>query len=213
MREGRAVCERLRDVDDGVQRLVVDLDELCRVLRLRARLGDHDGDAVALVARRVGQRIVRRVLHVLGDRPGARHRRLPVVLQVGGGERRDDAVGLPRRVEIDALHAGVCVRAADDDHADRARRGHVVDVRAVAGEERRVLAALDGRADVAGLLRRGAHDARPIVAAASWTATTMLWYPVQRQRLPSRPSRMAASLVASPCSISDTAAITMPGVQ
>ena len=83
----------------------------------------------------------------------------------------------------------------------------------VAGEERGVLAALDGRADVAGLLRRGAHDARPIVVAASWTATTMLWYPVQRQRLPSRPSRMAASLVASPCSISDTAAITMPGVQ
>ena len=116
-------------------------------------------------------------------------------------------------VEIDALHARVCVWAADDDHADRARRGHVVDVRAVPGEERRVLAALDGRADVAGLLRRGAHDDRPIVVAASWTATTMLWYPVQRQRFPSRPSRIAASLVASPCSISDTAAITMPGVQ
>ena len=52
MRERRAVLERLRDVDDGGERLVVDLDELRGVLRLRARLGDHDGDAVALVARR-----------------------------------------------------------------------------------------------------------------------------------------------------------------
>ena len=52
MDERRAVLERLRDVDDRVERLVVDLDELGRVLRLRARLGDHDRDAVALVARR-----------------------------------------------------------------------------------------------------------------------------------------------------------------
>ena len=41
----------------------------------------------------------------------------------------------------------------------------------------------------------------------------MLWYPVHRQRFPSSPSRIASSLVASPCSISETAAITMPGVQ
>ena len=50
MDERRAVLEGLRDVDDRVERLPVDLDELGRVLRLRARLGDHDGDAVALVA-------------------------------------------------------------------------------------------------------------------------------------------------------------------
>ncbi len=74
-----AVLERLPHVDDRVERLPVDLDELRRILRLRPALRDHHGDAVALVARDVGERVVRRVLHVLGDRPGARHRSLPVV--------------------------------------------------------------------------------------------------------------------------------------
>ena len=36
---------------------------------------------------------------------------------------------------------------------------------------------------------------------------------MQRQRLPSSPQRIASSLVASPCSISETAASTIPGVQ
>jgi hypothetical protein len=45
--------ERLADVGDRLERLVLDLDELGRVLRDRARLGHDDGDAVADVPRLV----------------------------------------------------------------------------------------------------------------------------------------------------------------
>ena len=51
--ERRAVVERLLDVRDRRKRLVVDLDELGRILRERTALGDHDGDAVSLVPRLV----------------------------------------------------------------------------------------------------------------------------------------------------------------
>ena len=84
----RAVGERLLGVDHGRKLLVVDLDELGRVLRQSARLGDHDRDAVALVAHLVGgERAVHRLLGVLGDEPDARERGRPVVGEVGAGER------------------------------------------------------------------------------------------------------------------------------
>ena len=54
--------------------------------------GEHGGDAVAGVARLLlRQRVVRRVLHVLGDRPGARHRRGPRLGEVVAGVDGDDA--------------------------------------------------------------------------------------------------------------------------
>ena len=52
MDERRAVVERLRDVDDRLERLPVDLDELRRVLGLRSGLREDDRDAVALIAGR-----------------------------------------------------------------------------------------------------------------------------------------------------------------
>ena len=58
--EGRAVLRRCLHVDDRVERLVGDLDELRGVDRVRARVGDHDRDAVSLVARLAdGEREVR----------------------------------------------------------------------------------------------------------------------------------------------------------
>ena len=82
--ERRAVLERLLDVGDRRERLVVDLDELGRVLRERTALGDDDRDAVALVAGLVDrERVVRRHLDVLGHRPGAGEAALPVVREVG----------------------------------------------------------------------------------------------------------------------------------
>ncbi len=50
----RAVGRGLLRIDDGWQRLVVDVDQIERVLRLIAVLGDDDGDAVADVADDVG---------------------------------------------------------------------------------------------------------------------------------------------------------------
>ena len=175
MDQRRTVVEGLRHVGDCVERLPVDLDELRRVLRLRARLRDHDGDAVALVAGHIGQGVVRRVLHVLGDGPCARHRGLPVVLEVGGREHGEHAVGRLSRGEIELGGTRVRVRAPDDHHEGGADRSHVVDVGAAAGQERLVLAALDRCADVRRLFLGRAHDALPIAVAALDTAATMLW--------------------------------------
>ena len=116
MRERRAVLERRRQVDDGVERLVLDLDELGRVLRLRARLGKHDRNAVALVPGDVRQRVVRWVSHVLRDRPGAGHGRLPVLREVGRREDGDDAFRLAGGGDVHAGDVRVGVGAADDDH-------------------------------------------------------------------------------------------------
>ena len=51
---------------------------------------------------------------------------------------------------------------------------------------------------------------RPVLLS---TAFTMLWYPVQRQRLPSSPSRTSVSVGDGFSASSEVAAITMPGVQ
>ena len=94
--ERRAFLRGGLDVDQHLERLVVDVDELRRIDRVRARVRDHDRDAVALVVHLAdGEREVLGALHVLGHRPGARHRRLPVVAQVGAGEHGDDALGAP----------------------------------------------------------------------------------------------------------------------
>ena len=175
MDERRAVPSGLQDVRDRVERLVVDLHELRGVHRLYDALGEDDRDPIPLVARDVGQRIVRRILHVFRHGPGHRERRLPVLGEVGRQKHGDDALCLASRLEVDALHACVRVRATDDDHRDRARHRHIVDVRAAPGQEGLVLAALDRGADVRGAFLGRAHHALPIAVAASCTATTMLW--------------------------------------
>ncbi len=177
------VLGRRPDVDRRGERLVVHLDELGRVLGERPARGEHDRDPVALEARLVrSERVVRRVDHVLRHRPGTRHRRLPLVLQVGGGERSDDPFGRAGGVEVHAADPGVGVRAPDDDHVHHPGQLDVVDERPAPLEQRPVLTTEDGRAHVLGL--GGAHD---VASAAAATALTMLWYPVQRHRFPSRP--------------------------
>ena len=59
------------------------------------------------------------------------------------------------------------VRAPDDHHEGGAHRRHVVDVGAAPGEERLVLPALDGRADVRRPFLGRAHEALPIAPAAA----------------------------------------------
>ncbi len=54
----------------------------------------------------------------------------------------------------------------------------------------------------------GAHRLRP-----ASTALTMLWYPVQRQMLPSSPSRTVFSSRRPWVCARSTALMTMPGVQ
>src|SRR5262249_60139912 len=68
--------------------------------------------------------------------------------------------------------------------------------------------------------RRGDHALTPASAdvpdsfsAASSTAPTMLWYPVQRQKLPSSPARTSCSVGCGFSASRLVATITMPGVQ
>ena len=62
------------------------------------------------------------------------------------------------------------------------------------------------------LVLEGRRDHAPALAAA-WTARTMLWYPVQRQRLPSSACRISSSDGSGFSRRSETDAITNPGVQ
>ena len=62
----------------------------------------------------------------------------------------------------DARDASARVRAPHDDHRERPGGRHVVDERALAGEERAILAPLDRRADVRRPLLGRAHDALPM---------------------------------------------------
>src|SRR5438132_14042680 len=103
------------------------------------------------------------------------------------------------------------VGAAYDRHVQHSRQLDVVDVAALAGQELSVLLAQRRDADALACVGRDAHAGTP--CDADRTAATMLWYPVQRQRLPSRPWRISSSLGFGLASSSLIAAITMPGVQ
>ena len=150
--ERRAVLERLLDVRDGRERLVVDLDELRRVLRERAALRDDDRDAVALdsAPRRSASGKCGGIL--MSSVTGQAHGSAPFQssCEVGSAERGDDTFGAAGGIEVHAPDARVRVRAADDDHADRAGQSHVVDEVPAAAEQRRVLLALDRGADESG---------------------------------------------------------------
>ena len=117
--ERRALCERRLGVDDDRQRLVVDLDELRRVLGgAAARRRDHR-DRVADVARLVDrERLVLRRIRVLGRNPRARQRALPLIGEVGARPRRDDARVREGRVDVHVLDSRVRVRAAHDAEKD-----------------------------------------------------------------------------------------------
>ena len=135
MRE-RGVAQRVFQLERGRQLRVVDDDRFHRVARGRRTLGDDDRDAVAHEAHFAHrERVVLRVLHVGGDRPRARQRRLPVVEEVGAGEHGDDAGHRACGLRVDRADRRVGERAADDLHVERAGDREVVDEARLAGEE------------------------------------------------------------------------------
>ena len=142
-----APLERLGRIRHRRQRLVIDLHELGRIARDVGRLRDHHGDRVAHVAGAIdGQRVVSRDLHVR-DQPARRDGLHPARNQVLSRVRRDDGLEVFRRLEVDADDARVRVRAADECGIGGAGNADVIDVRALAGDEARVLAALDARSE------------------------------------------------------------------
>ena len=175
--ERRIGVERLGDVGDRRERLVLDLDELGRVLRDRPRLGHDHGDAVADVPCLVeGEREVRRHPDLFGYRPGAGQRAGPVGGELGTAEGGDDTLNLAGRGEVDLADPRVRVRAAHDREPDLAGQVDVVDELAVAGDELPVLLARDRGADDAagGEGLSGRHHASAPTAAVR-TAATMFW--------------------------------------
>ena len=125
----------VRDVDDGVQRVVVDVDQLQRVAGRIPVLGNDERHLLALEADLVGGQ---HRLHVVGQR---RHPGQPLLGQVRAGHHRLDLRMRKGRSHIDAGDAGVRVRRAQDGQMQHARQGDVVDVGAAAADESRVLLA------------------------------------------------------------------------
>ena len=169
--------QRLAGVDDRWQRLVLDVDQLERVARRVAVLGDDEGHLLALVAHLVGGQ---HRLHV------GRQRRHPGQLQAvehrAGDHCLDLRVGLCRR-RVDRHDAGVGVRAGEDRPVQHAGQLHVVEVVAAAAQEPGVLLAQHAAEPdrVAGCGDRSfldcAHDVTStgVRSAAQRTALMMLW--------------------------------------
>ena len=152
MDQRRALRLRLRRIGDRGQHLVIDLDLLARVLRLRQRLGDHHRDGVADVIRLlVGDRRMRRHLHrravLRRDRPAADQIADLVGREIGAGQHRDDARHALRFRAVDLPDLRVRVRRADEIDVGLARTIDVVGVLALAGDEPVVFLAADCRAD------------------------------------------------------------------
>ena len=90
----RAVLERDPGVDDDLERLVVDLDELGRVARELARLGDDRGDGLADVAHLPDRERV--VLDLTAGVGGDLEERIREDRDLVAGQRPVDALQLVR---------------------------------------------------------------------------------------------------------------------
>ena len=87
------VAERFLEVDHGGEDVVLDVDQVERVMRDRVVHSQDGTHAVADVGHLAdSQRIVRRVLHVICDRPRARHGGRPRIGQISAAVDAMDAV-------------------------------------------------------------------------------------------------------------------------
>ena len=151
VQHGLRLVERVARVGDGVERLVLHLDELRCVARELARLGDDGDDRLADVAHLADRE------RVVLDVP-ARHRR-DLEERIGerrhlfAGERAVDALHRLGLRHVDRGDVRVRVRRADEMDVAHAVALDVVDERALALDEPLVLLARHALALV-GRLRR-----------------------------------------------------------
>ncbi len=174
----RRARDRELGIDDSRQRVVLDDHVVDRVGHGVAIVADHHRDRVAdMVDLPARQRPVRRITDVdTGRRPGHRQRAGDVG-HVLAGEYGLDAGPLRCRGRVDRDDLGVCLRRAHERRPQHRRQCDVVDVAALAGDQRRILLAAHRAADIAGRGRR-VSDAHAVTSrdfsAASSTALTML---------------------------------------
>ena len=176
---GRALVERLGEIDVGGLHVVVDLDRLGGVLGLVVAVGHDHGDRVADIAHRIDRhhrmrrRLVRLAVLVL-DHPAADQAADLGVDQVLAGEDLDHARHLLGRRGVDALDLGVGVRRTQEVGVGRARERQIVDIAAGSGQEALVFRPKNAGADSGG----GGHGYTPadfMAGAAARIAFTMLW--------------------------------------
>src|SRR5438132_895911 len=154
---GALVPDRRRPGPCGLRRgrhrgegLVVDLDEIGRVLGLCARLGDDERDRIADVSRAVARepavraREHRRAVRALALQ-GHRHR--AQALDVGAREHREDPGRAQRRRRLDRADPSVRVHRAHDDRVRLAGHVDVVEVAPAAAQEPDIFDPLDTLSD------------------------------------------------------------------
>ena len=167
-------------IDHRRQRLVVDLDQLQRIVGLVFGLGHDDRDRVPDITDCVGRHraIVGDLQAGVGQEPRAGN-----ALQPGFGVRTgvdsDDARRLLGAAHIDAADASVAVDAAEDRGVDHSWQRKVSRVPRRSGQEPGVLAPADTRSKNTCWRRCGRAHWRPPIcairgsAAAACTARTM----------------------------------------
>ena len=174
---------------DRRQVLVVDDDQLGRVLRRLLRLGDHHGDRIADMAHLADrEHRMRRLRHrravLVVDLPAARQAADIVGRHVRAGEHRHHARRLRRRRGVDAVDPRMRPVRAADERMELAGPVDVVGVVAASAEEAHVLLAADGGSNSLERHRRSSPVVRPYSAAtalpcisgqAAAIALTMLW--------------------------------------
>ena len=160
--------ECLLRVEHRRQRVILDVDQLGRVLGDGARRRDDGGDRLAHETHAVERE------HVAGAGLGLRSRRDRCregrqVAQVLAADDQGDPVEGARPRDVDRDDPSVGVGAAAEGDVQRARRLDVVEVDAAACQEARVLDSHDAGADVA-----AGHRAPSLSACPAWcTASTM----------------------------------------
>ena len=179
---GASASSALRGVDDDRQRLVLDVDQLERVARGVAVVGDDEGDLLALEAHLVGGQ------HGLRVGRQRRHPGQAQPLEVLAGDRPRAPSGAAARAEVSIETMRACASGLRSTApCSMPGQRDVVDVVALAADEARVLLAL-----AAGRSRSGAPRRRPSVAASCALGSR-----APRARPPSGPPRRCSC---SPCS-------------
>ena len=145
MQQRRALGERAVEADDGRQRFILHLDEVGRVARLVARLGDHHRDLLAGEADAVARQhwpLRHDAFHAAAAgemrerRQGAEAR----IGDVGAGEDRDHAGRALRGARVDRANDRVGMVGAAEHRVELARQGPVAGIASRACDQPLILA-------------------------------------------------------------------------
>ena len=148
MHDRRAVLQCRPGIDDRRKRLVLDHDQLRRVLRgAAARRRDH-GNGVTGIARLVDRnRLVLRRIRILGRKPRAGQRALPLLGDLRTGPGADDVCMRERGRHVHLHDARVRIRAAHNAEVHHPGDAHVVHPLRLSLKQLLVLFTLDRDAD------------------------------------------------------------------